>query len=107
MKNTKYSVKMDTDKQERSLKMANIKSSKKAIKVIAKKTENNHELKARVKNLIKDTDKAIAANDSEKASLLWKDVQKYLDQAVSKGLIKKNTSDRQKSRLSLKIKNMK
>ena len=31
--------------------MANIKSSKKAIKVIAKKTENNHELKARVKNL--------------------------------------------------------
>mgnify|MGYP001659978768 FL=1 len=98
---------MDTDKQERSLKMANIKSSKKAIKVIAKKTENNHELKARVKNLIKDTDKAIAANDSEKASLLCKDVQKYLDQAVSKGLIKKNTSDRQKSRLSLKIKNMK
>lgn len=98
---------MDTDKQERSLKMANIKSSKKAIKVIAKKTENNHELKARVKNLIKDTDKAIATNDSEKASLLWKDVQKYLDQAVSKGLIKKNTSDRQKSRLSLKIKNMK
>ena len=107
MKNTKYSVKMDTDKQERSLKMANIKSSKKAIKVIAKKTENNHELIDRVKNLIKDTDKAIAANDSEKASLLWKDVQKYLDQAVSKGLIKKNTSDRQKSRLSLKIKNMK
>ena len=33
--------------------MANIKSSKKAIKVIAKKTENNHELKARVKNCIR------------------------------------------------------
>ena len=98
---------MINDKQERSLKMANIKSSKNAIKVLAIKTENNHELKARVKNLIKETDKAIAANDSEKASLLLKDVQKYLDQAVSKGLIKKNTSDRQKSRLSLKIKNMK
>lgn len=98
---------MDTDKQGRSLKMANIKSSKKAIKVIAKKTENNHELKARVKNLIKETEKAVASNDHEKASLLWKDVQKYLDQAVSKGLVKKNTSDRQKSRLSLKIKNMK
>lgn len=107
MKNHKYSVKMDTDKQERSLKMANIKSSKKAIKVIAKKTENNHELKARVKNLIKETEKAIASNDKEKASLLWNDVQKYLDQAVSKGLVHKNTSDRQKSRLSLKIKNMK
>lgn len=87
--------------------MANIKSSKKAIKVIAKKTENNHELKARVKNLIKETDKAIAAQDQEKANTLYKDVQKYLDQAVSKGLIKKNTSDRQKSRLSNKVKNMK
>jgi len=87
--------------------LANIKSSKKAIKVIAKKTENNHELKARVKNLIKDTEKAIAANDKEKANAMFKDVQKYLDQAVSKGLIKSNTSDRQKARLSNKVKNMK
>ena len=87
--------------------MPNIKSSKKAVKVIAKKTENNHELKARVKNLIKDTEKAIAANDKEKANAMFKDVQKYLDQAVSKGLIKSNTSDRQKARLSNKVKNMK
>ena len=87
--------------------MANIKSSKKAIKVIAKKTDNNHELKARVKNLIKETEKAIAAGDSENANLLYKDVQKYLDRAVSKGLVKANTSDRQKARLSNKVKNMK
>ena len=87
--------------------MANIKSSKKAIKVIAKKTENNHELKARVKNLIKNTEKAIAGGDKEQANNLFKDVQKYLDQAVSKGFVKSNTSDRQKSRLSNKIKNMK
>ncbi len=87
--------------------LANIKSSKKAIKVIAKKTDNNHELKARVKNLIKETEKAIAAGDSENANLLYKDVQKYLDRAVSKGLVKANTSDRQKARLSNKVKNMK
>ena len=87
--------------------MANIKSSKKAIKVIAKKTENNHELKARVKNLIKDTEKAIASGDEKTATTLYKDVQKYLDQATSKGLIKENTSNRQKTRLSNKIKNMK
>ncbi len=86
--------------------LANIKSSKKAIKVIAKKTENNHELKARVKNLIKDTEKAIA-NSDKTADTLYKDTQKYLDQAVSKGLIKKNTADRQKKRLSSKVKNMK
>lgn len=87
--------------------MANIKSSKKAIKVIAKKTDNNHELKARVKNLIRDCDKAIVANQKEDATTLYSDVQKYIDKAVSKGLIKKNTASRQKSRLSQKLKDMK
>ena len=87
--------------------LANIKSSKKAIKVIAKKTDNNHELKARVKNLIKDTEKAIINADKENADKLFKDVQKYLDQAVSKGLIKSNTADRQKARLACKVKNLK
>ncbi len=87
--------------------MANIKSSKKAIKVIAKKTENNHELKARVKNLIKDCDKAIQEAKKEEASKVFLEVQKYIDQAVSKGFIKPNTADRQKKRLSQKIKDMK
>jgi len=86
--------------------MANIKSSKKAIKVIAKKTENNHELKSRVKNCIRLCDKAILAGDKENAQKLLADTQKYVDRAVSKGLIKKNTADRQKSRLSNKVKEM-
>lgn len=94
-------------KYRREIFMANIKSSKKAIKVIAKKTENNHELKARVKNLIKDCDKAIEKNEKETASKLFLDAQKYIDQAVSKGFMKKNTADRQKSRLSQKVKGMK
>ena len=87
--------------------MANIKSSKKAIKVIAKKTENNHELKMRVHNLIKNCEKEIAANNKENADKLLKDFQKYMDKAVSKGLVKKNTADREKSRLTQKVKNMK
>lgn len=87
--------------------MPNIKSSKKAVKVIAKKTDNNHEMKARVKNLIKNCEKAIAAADKEKANEIFKEFQKVIDQAVSKGLIKSNTADRQKARLSLKVKNMK
>ena len=87
--------------------MANIKSSKKAIKVIAKKTDNNHEAKAKVKNLIKDIEKLIAAEDKEGASKLYSTFQKACDNALSKGLIKANTADRQKTRLSLKIKNMK
>ncbi len=87
--------------------MPNIKSSKKAVKVIAKKTENNHELKMRVQNLIKNCEKAIAAANKKEADKLIKDIQKYTDKAVSKGLIKKNTADREKSRLTQKVKNMK
>lgn len=87
--------------------MPNIKSSKKAVKVIAKKTDNNHELKMRVQNLIKNCEKAIAAGSTEEANKLVKDFQKYTDKAVSKGLIKKNTADREKARLTQKVKNMK
>jgi small subunit ribosomal protein S20 len=94
-------------KTRRERIMANIKSSKKAIKVIAKKTDNNHELKMRVHNLIKNCEKEIAANNKENADKLLKDFQKYMDKAVSKGLIKKNTADREKSRLTQKVKNMK
>ncbi len=87
--------------------MPNIKSSKKAVKVIAKKTDNNHELKANVKNLVRNCDKAITANDKELATKLFKDVQSSIDNAVSKGLMKSNTADRQKKRLNAKIKEMK
>ena len=52
--------------------MANIKSSKKAIKQIAKTTANNHELKARVKNTIKACEKAIASKNKEEATSLVK-----------------------------------
>lgn len=87
--------------------MPNIKSSKKAVKVIAKKTLNNHEPKAKVKNLIKNIEKAISQSDLDKANTLFKDFQKAVDDAVSKGLVKKNTADREKSRLAGKIKNAK
>lgn len=87
--------------------MPNIKASKKAVKVIAKKTDNNHELKMRVQNLIRNCDKAIAASDKNEATTIYKDLQKYADKAVSKGFMKQNTVDREKSRLSQKIKNMK
>ena len=87
--------------------MANLKASKKSIKVIEKKTENNHEYKAQVKNYIRKCDKAITEDNKELATSIYKNVQKSIDVAVSKGLMKKNTADRQKSRLSNKIKEMK
>lgn len=87
--------------------MPNIKSSKKAVKVIAKKTDENHELKARVKNLIKTCEKAIANANVEEANKVYKDLQKNIDKASQKGLIKENKANREKQRLNEKIKNMK
>lgn len=87
--------------------MPNIKSSKKAVKVIAKKTEGNHEYKARVKNSIKKCEKAIAAKDVEAATKELKATQKDIDKATSKGLMKKNTANREKARLNKKVKDMK
>ena len=87
--------------------MPNIKSSKKAVKVIAKKTDAAHEYKAKVKNSIKNCEKAIAAKEKESAKEIIKTVQKNIDKAVSKGLMKKNTADRQKARLNKKVLAMK
>ena len=86
--------------------MANIKSAKKDIKRTRKVTANNHELKARVKNNIKAVDKAVAAGDKELAAQSLKTMQKNVDKAVAKGLVKKNTAAREKSRLNNKVKEM-
>ena len=87
--------------------MPNIKSSKKAVKVIAKKTDANHELKERVKNLIKACEKEVAQGNKENATKVFNDLQKNIDTAYQKGLIKENKVDREKQRLNAKIKNMK
>lgn len=87
--------------------MPNIKSSKKAVKVIAKKTNENHELKARVNNLIKACEKEIKAGNVEGANSKFKELQTNIDKALQKGLIKENKVNREKSRINAKIKNMK
>jgi len=86
--------------------MANIKSSIKSIKVSGKKEKNNVVFTSRVKNSIKKLEKEVATKDKEKASNLLKDAQVNIDKAFSKGLMKKNARDRQKSRLTKKVKEM-
>ena len=87
--------------------MANVKNAKKKIKQIKKRTLNNVQLKSTVKNAIKNTDKAILAGDKEAAEKYLKAAIKSLDNAKSKGLVHKNKVDREKSRLTKKVNNMK
>ena len=86
--------------------MPNLKSSKKSVKQDIITTEANNVYTAKVKNSIKKVEKAIASNDKELASKELNTVISNIDKACSKGLIKKNTCNRQKSRLNKKVKEM-
>jgi len=83
-----------------------IKSSKKSVKTDKVKTESNNFYTKTVKNAIKNTEKAIANKDEALAKESYQTTVKAIDKACSKGLIKKNTCARQKSRLNNKIKEM-
>lgn len=75
--------------------MPNIKSAKKRVKVTRIKTERNKAYKSALKTLVKN---AIGADKQEKEIKLAVALKK-LDQAVSKGILHKNTAARKKAAL--------
>lgn len=82
--------------------MPNIKSAKKRVKVIATKTLRNKALNSALKTSIKKANVNIA-NDSENKNESVKLAIKKIDQAVSKGILHKNTAARKKSKLVKKL----
>ncbi len=86
--------------------MPNIKSSKKSVKQDIKTTEANNSFLTKVKNSMKKVEKAIIQNDKEVAQTELKTFICNIDKACSKGLINKNTCNRQKARLNKKVKEM-
>ena len=82
--------------------MANIKSAKKRILVIATKTARNRAIKSAVKKAL-----ALAVeSDKEALNSAISKVYQLCDKAVSKGILHKNTAARKKSRLVLAIKKL-
>ena len=80
--------------------MANIKSAKKRIKVIDKKTARNRRIKNHLKAVLKNFDAAIEAGDMETAKAKLALAEKKLMQAAAKGTIHKNAASRKVSRLT-------
>ena len=80
--------------------MANIKSAKKRIKIIAKKTLRNKMIKSQTKTAIKKVIAAVAANDKQQAQTALSLATKAIDMAASKGVYHKNNAARKKSRLA-------
>ena len=82
------------------IKMANIKSAKKRIKVIDKKTARNKRVKDHVKQAIREFDDAMVAEDMTAAGEKLVAAEKKLKQAASKGSINKFAASRKVSRLT-------
>ena len=82
--------------------MPNIKSAVKRVKVSEKKTLQNSMIKSATKTAIKKYEEANANKDPNTVELL-NAAKKQIDHACSKGVIKKNTASRKKSRLDKKL----
>ena len=80
--------------------MPNIKSAKKRVKIIEKKTLRNNMIKSGYKSAVRKFEEAIEAGNVEEAKTLFVEATKKIDQACTKGVIVKNTAARKKSRLS-------
>lgn len=80
--------------------MANIKSAKKRIRVIDKKTARNRRVKDHVKTALKNFDAALEEGNMEAAAEKLVAAEKKLMQAAAKGTLNKKAASRKVSRLS-------
>ncbi len=86
--------------------MPNIKSAKKRVRVNSAKAMQNKVFKTEMKTLVKKYDLALQSGDKEAAMAAYKLAVKKLDQAVSRGILHKNTVARKKSSFTVKLNQM-
>lgn len=82
--------------------MPNKKSAKKDLRKSGQRRKANDAVKKRVKDLIKKTSKEIEAKNTE-VKKNFSQVIKAIDKMARKGIIKKNTAARKKSKLQKKL----
>ena len=80
--------------------MPNIKSAKKRVLVIDKKTLENRMVKSAIKTELKKFEAAVSEGNKANAQELFAVCVKKLDQAAAKGVYHKNTVSRKKSQLA-------
>ena len=86
--------------------MANIKSAKKRIDIIAKKTLRNKMVKSATKTAIKKVTGAVESGDKNNAHVHLRSAVSAIDKAATKGVFHKNTAARKKSRLTKMVNNI-
>jgi small subunit ribosomal protein S20 len=78
--------------------MANIKSAEKRVLTATKRTLRNKAVKSNLKSTLKKADASLAAKDGSAKETVSVALKK-IDQAVTKGILHKNTAARKKSKL--------
>lgn len=86
--------------------MANIKSAKKRIDVINKKTAMNKAKKSEIKTYIKKFDAAIEAGEKDAAMENFKVLERKLGRAAGRNLLHKNAVARRISSMQRRINNI-
>lgn len=79
-------------------------NARKYMRVTKRKTLRNKIVKGVVKSAVKNTRTAVASGDATAMKETYLKAQKAIDKAAAKGIIKKNTAARKKSRLNAAIK---
>ncbi len=86
--------------------MPNKQSAKKELRKTVKRNKANNSVKAKTRKLVKETIKKVEAKDSKVKETIGSTIQ-AIDKMVKKGIIKKNTASRQKSKLQKKANKVK
>lgn len=84
--------------------MANTKSAKKAIRVMARKTAINKTRRSRVRTFMRKLDEAILDGNYATATEALRAAQSEMMRAAQKGIFNKKTASRKISRLSKRVK---
>ena len=83
--------------------MPNIKSAKKRVLVIKKKTLINQMHKTALKTAVRKFNEAVEAKNVDEAKALFSVAVSKLDKSVKHGILHKNTAARKKSQLALML----
>ena len=83
--------------------MPNIKSAKKRVLVIEKKTEQNKAIRSAVRTEIKKLDALIKNNKLEEAKVALSEAFAIIDSASSKNIIHANNASNKKAKLAKKL----
>ncbi len=83
--------------------MATTKSAHKSMRQNKKRKERNISYKKKTKGIVKEVKALLSQKEKEKAKELVPQLYKALDKSAKKGIIKKRTAGRRKSRITKMI----